>query len=214
MPAKKTIAVKKTSEKNIKKSFTPRALFTKKNLIIGGLIILALLFWFLKDYFIVATVNGQPISRFELNQRLNSQFGPSVIDQLINERLLMGAVRQEGIFVTAQEIDGKVAEIEKSLDGKMSLDEALQSQGMSTSSFKRQLELQLSIEKMFSKDATVSSAEIDEYLKNNKDMFPEATDPAKLKTEVEGFIKQQKISKLYEDWFNKIKEDAKINKNI
>jgi len=192
----------------------PSSLLTPKNLIIGGLIILALLFIVARNYFIVATVNGQPISRFELNARLNQQFGTSVLDQLVNERLLMGAARQQGIFITSQEIDEKIKEIEKSLDGKMSLEQALSLQGLNPSTFRKQMELQLSIEKIFAKDGTVSATEIDEYLKNNQNLFPEATDPAKLKTEVEGFLKQQKISKLYEEWFNKIKKDAKVSKNI
>lgn len=214
MPAKKTITGKKTPPYSNWKKYIPESLLTKKNLIISGLILLALIFWFLKNYFIVATVNGQPISRFELNARLNSQFGSSVVDQLINERLLLGAARQEGIFITSQDLDQKIKEIEKSLDGKMSLDQALKMQSLSPATFRRQLELQLSIEKMFVKEATVGAQEIDEYLKNNKDLFQESTDPAKLRSEVEGFIKQQKISNLYEEWFNKIKKDAKITKNI
>ena len=219
MPVKKTITrktvtAKKTAPAKSWKIFIPESLITRKNLIIAGLILLALSFWFMKNYFIVATVNGQPISRFELNTRLNSQFGSSVVDQLINERLLLGAARQQGIFVTSGEIDQKIKDIEKSLDGKMSLDQALKMQGLSSATFRRQLELQLSIEKMFVKEATVGAQEIDEYLKNNKDLFPQATDPAKLRSEVEGFIKQQKISNLYEEWFNKIKKDAKISRNI
>lgn len=214
MPVKKSTPLKQTAVKKNWKSFIPEPLFTRKNLIIAGLIILALLFWFLKGYFIVATVNGQPVSRFELNQRLNSQFGSTVIDQLINERLILGAARQAGVFITAQEIDIKIKEIEKSLEGKVSLNEALNMQGLNPNTFRRQLELQLSIEKMFQKDATISASEIDDLLKNNKDMFLDATDPAKLKTEAEGYLKQQKVSKLYEDWFNKVKKDAKISKNI
>ena len=87
-------------------------------------------------------------------------------------------------------------------------------QGLNPANFKRQLELQLSIEKMFAKESTVSASEIDEYLKENAEQFADATDPAKLKTEVESFLKQQKISKAYEDWFGGIQKDAKITRNI
>ncbi|OGG03591.1 hypothetical protein A2W14_03375 [Candidatus Gottesmanbacteria bacterium RBG_16_37_8] len=222
MPVKKTTAAKTKlsgvalGEKSQKKSwrdFLPKKIISLKNLLIIGLLLLVVLFWGARKYFIMATVNGQPVSRFELNSRLNSQFGESVLDQLINERLLLGAARGAGIFITSDEIDKRIKEIEGSLEGKMSLTQALSMQGLTPNTFKRQLELQLSIEKLFVSQATVSAAEIDEYLKNNENLFPEATDPAKLKTEVEGFIKQQKISKLYEEWFNKIKKDAKIIRN-
>lgn len=222
MPVKKTLKRSKASKitddkeliSEIKENKVSESVFSKKNLLIAGLIVIAVLFWFLKNYLIVATVNGQPVSRFELNQRLYGQYGSSVVDQLVNERLLLGAVRQKGIFITSAEIDNKVKEIEKSLDGKMTLDQALAAQGMSATTFKRQLEIQLSVEKMFAKEATVSSAELDEYIKNNKEMFATATDTAKLNADVENFLKQQKVTKLYEEWFNNIKKDAKISKNI
>lgn len=214
MPTKKTSAkLTPVKQKNWKEKIKT-VLLAPKNLIIIGLIVLAVLFWWGRKYFIVATVNGQPISRFELSSRLKGQFGETVLDQLINERLLLGATRQQGIFITAEEIDQRIKEIEKSLEGKMSLEQALGLQGLTLSNFRRQLELQLSIEKKFAKDATVSGSEIDEYLKNSENQFPDATDPAKLKTEVESFIKQQKISKLYEEWFGKIKQEAKISRNI
>lgn len=222
MPVKKTLRrskalkIKDSQEliSEIKENKVSESVFSKKNLVIAGLIVIAVLFWFLKNYLIVATVNGQPVSRFELNQRLYGQYGSTVVDQLVNERLLLGAVRQKGIFITADEIENKVKEIEKSLDGKMTLDQALAAQGMSVTTFKRQLEIQLSVEKMFAKEATVSSGELAEYIKNNKEMFATATDTAKLNADVENFLKQQKVTKLYEEWFNKIKKDAKISKNI
>ena len=223
MPVKKTaapktklsrVALEGKSQKKSWRNFLPGKIISPKNLLIVGLLLLALLFWAARNYFIVATVNGQPISRFELNSRLNTQFGQAIIDQLINERLLLGAARQQGIFITAEEIEKRIKDIEGSLEGKMSLTQALSLQGLTPNTFKRQLELQLSIEKLFSDKASVSASEIDDYLKNNQNLFPEATDPAKLKTEVEGFIKQQKISKLYEEWFNNIKKDAKITSNI
>src|SRR3989304_2473877 len=105
MPTKKVSAkLASVKQKNWKEKIKT-VLLTPKNLIIIGLIILAVLFWWGRKYFIVAMVNGQPISRFELSSRLKSQFGETVLDQLINERLLLGATRQQGIFITAEEID-------------------------------------------------------------------------------------------------------------
>ncbi|OGF99907.1 hypothetical protein A3D78_02220 [Candidatus Gottesmanbacteria bacterium RIFCSPHIGHO2_02_FULL_39_14] len=214
MPVKKTLTRSKSKQKKNWREGLPKFFLIPKNLIIIGLLILVLLFWLGRNYFIVASVNGQPISRFELNSRLNTQFGQAILDQLINERLLLGAARQQGIFITAEEIEKRIKEIEKSLDGKMSLRETLSLQGLTPNTFRRQLELQLSIEKLFSDKATVSASEIDDYLENNKNLFPQATDPAKLRQEVEGFIKQQKMGKLYEEWFNNIKKDAKITRRV
>ena len=210
---KKPVKLLSKSKKSVF-SYIPPFLYTPKNLIIITLLVLAVLFWAGRNYFIVAYVNGQPVSRFELNSRLNSQFAESVIEQLINERLILSAARQQGIFITSAEIENRIKEIEGNLQGKMTLPEALNLQGLTPNSFRHQLELQLSIEKIFAGQATVSATEISEYLDNNESLFPEATDPAKLRVQVEGLIKQQKMSSLYEEWFKKIRQDAKITKNI
>lgn len=186
-----------------------------KNLVIVLIIVAAVLFWFARRYLIVATVNGQPVSRFELNERMNAQFGQSTLDSLVNERLIMGASRQEGIFITKEEIDTRVKEIQDRLkQNNVSFADALSAQGLNEQLFRRQLEIQLSIEKMFDKKATVSATEIDEYLKNYPEMTSQSTDAAKLKTDSENILKQQKINGLFEEWFANIKKDAKISSNI
>src|SRR3989338_7477869 len=160
---KKPVKLLSKSKKSVF-SYIPPFLYTPKNLIIITLLVLAVLFWAGRNYFIVAYVNGQPVSRFELNSRLNSQFAESVIEQLINERLILSAARQQGIFITSAEIENRIKEIEGNLQGKMTLPEALNLQGLTPNSFRHQLELQLSIEKIFAGQATVSATEISEYL--------------------------------------------------
>src|SRR3989338_10051872 len=149
MPVKKTLTRSKSKQKKNWREGLPKFFLIPKNLIIIGLLILVLLFWLGRNYFIVAYVNGQPVSRFELNSRLNSQFAESVIEQLINERLILSAARQQGIFITSAEIENRIKEIEGNLQGKMTLPEALNLQGLTPNSFRHQLELQLSIEKIF-----------------------------------------------------------------
>lgn len=184
--------------------------FNTKNLIIIGLLILVLLVWKFKGYFIAATINGAPISRFELNNQLTRRFGQQTLENLINERLILSAARQKGIFITSDEIAGRVKQVEERLAGQTTLVEALKAQGLTDSMFKRQIEIQISIEKMFEKDATVSAKDIDDYIKNNSAFYKESTDPAKVRTEVEANLKQQKISELFDPWFTETRKNASI----
>ena len=191
-----------------------KKLLTPKNYLIAAIILLVVAFWVLRNYLIVATVNGQPISRFELSGRLYSQFGNQILDSLINERLIMGAARQQGIFITSDELNGRQKEIEDRIKDQMTLAEALKLQGLSLPQFRRQLEIQLSIEKMFAKESTVSAEEIDKYIAENSKIFSEATDAAKMKQDAQEILKQQKLNDNYQSWFEKIKKDAKISKNL
>jgi len=194
------------------KGFSLSSFLTVKNIILVLLLVVIVLLWKFKGNFIAATVNGQPISKWQLNSELEKKFGGQVLDAIINERLILGATRQKGIFVTSPEIDKKIEEIEKQLNGKVSLDDALKSQGMTKDDFRKQLEIQISINKMFDKDASISSKEIDDYLEKNSSLSKDATDPAALRSEVTDILKQQKVSDLFNEWFAKIRNDAKITK--
>lgn len=218
MAGKRKKVNKKEAENNkdlfpeISKPQSPKSFLTlKTGLLIAILIIVAFL-WKFKNMFIVATVNNQPISRWQLNNQLVKRFGDQTLDNIINERLILAVSRQKGIFISANEIDARIKEIEKKLEGKMTIDDALAAQGLTKEDFKRQIEIQISIDKLFEKDASVSAKEIDEYIANNSSAYKDATDPAKVKEDVINILRQQKITELFDTWFTDIRKNAKINK--
>lgn len=197
-----------------KETFTNHksSLFSPRNIILVAVLLLALLFWKFKGYFIAATVNGQPISRFELNDQLVRRFGQQILDNIVGERLILAAVRQKGIFITDSEIDSKVKQIEDKLKGKATLSEALTTQGLTMPMFRRQLEIQTSVEKLFDKEASVSSQDIDDYYSKNTSLYKNATDTASVKEEIKSLLKQQKTNDLFEKWFSEMRKNAKIVK--
>ena len=190
---------------------TPKSFLTLKNILLASIIILAIIFWKFKGNIIAATINGRPISRFELNRQLISRYGKQTLDNLINEKLLLRATRDKGIAVTNEEINLRIKEIEARLAGQTTLDEALKVQGLTHEDLKKQIEIQLSIDKMFTGEASVSAAEIDEYLQKNQQSYKSATDPVSLREEITAIIKQQKISELFDKWFSEVKKNARIS---
>ena len=215
MPRKKTVSLKKTSIEPASSLFQKkRNLLTPKNIIILVVFILALLVWRFRSYIIVATINGQPVSRMELNNQLIRQFGQQSLDNIINERLILAAARQKGIFISKEEIDDRVKQVESNLQGTASLVEALSAQGLNDNMFRRQLEIQLSIEKLFDNEATVSPEEVDEYFAQNSDLYKDATDPASLRDGIKENLKQQKVGELFQKWFSDIRENANIKKYL
>lgn len=195
-----------------KKKFKFPRFLQPKFLIIIGLLILGLLVWRFKGYFIVATVNGQPISRWELTDQLIRRFGQQTLDNIINERLILAAARQKGVFVTSPEIDARVKQIEENLKGQTTLSEALAVQGLSENMFRRQIEIQVSIEKLFDKDASVSAIEIDQYIKDNSAIYKSSTEAAKIREEVTQNLKQQKVGQLFDEWFTQTRQSANVKK--
>lgn len=185
---------------------------SKRNIILIVLLIVVALLWQFKSSFIVAMVNGQPVSRWQLNDQLAKKFGQQTLESIINERLILSAARQKGIFVKSEEIDSRTKEIETRLSGKMSLDDALKAQGLTRDDFKKQLDIQLSIEKLFEKEATISPKDIDDYIASNSQAFKSSTNPAEVRNEVNSMLRQQKINDLFEKWFAEIQKSAKVTK--
>lgn len=211
--AKRTVQSKSTENTEIapRTPSLPQRISRKNILIIAVFIVIALL-WKFKSNLIVAMVNGQPVSRWQLDNRMMKKFGDQTLDSIINERLILAAARQKGIFINAEDIDSRIKQIEGKLNGKMTLDDALKAQGLTREDLRQQLEIQLSIEKMFEKEATVSAADIDDYIKNNSQAFKDSTDPAALKEEVKSMLSQQKINDLFGKWFDDMRKNAKVTK--
>jgi foldase protein PrsA len=61
-----------------------------------------------------ALVNGEPISRQELHDELMARFGPEVLNDLVNERLIAQEARARGVVVPEAEIQAWVEDIKGS----------------------------------------------------------------------------------------------------
>ncbi|GEM_PF-1690899 len=182
-----------------------------KKLTVGLLIIvvLAVLLFLKTSWFIAATVNGLPITNFELLSRINKQYREPVLTQLINEKIIKSAIQKSGVSVSQSEIDKSISQIELNVGGAAALDGLLSQQGQSRADLREQLKLQLSLEKMYEKEATVSAEEISEYIEKNKSQLT-ATDSAGQTKEAEGALKQQNLQKIFAEKFEELRNSAKV----
>ena len=173
------------------------------------LIGLSLLIFYKKAWFIAAMVNNTPISNFEVLYKMNQQYRSQTLSQLINEKLILAQARKNNITVTPSDIDKKISQIESSVGGAQILDNLLTQQNQTRQGLRDQLVIQLSIEKLYDKDATVSADQIDNFIASNKDSL-RATDSAGQIKEATDTLKQQKLSQIFNDKFQSLKQSAKI----
>jgi foldase protein PrsA len=146
---------------------------------------------------VAAFVNGRPISRFELNQQLYKQGGSQTLEGMISQRLIETEVAKNNVQVTDDEINKRLDEIKSSLGDNYA--SALSAQGLTEDALKKQLKLQLSMEKLLSDKATVSAEEIKQVAPDGKD-----TESA------EKYLKQQKLQQAISTWVQELRTKAKI----
>lgn len=172
--------------------------------------LLALLYYF-RGIFVVAMVNGQPISHIALIQQLESQDGQQVLDSLITETLIDQQAKKQGITVSQQEIDSDEKTISDNLTQQgQTLDQVLAQQGMTEKSLRDQIRVQKLIEKLLGKNITVTNKEITDYISQNKDTLPQNQTQAELKATVKSQLEQQKLNTKFQAWLQNIRKQANI----
>lgn len=175
-------------------------------ILILGILLLAV---YKKDWFIAAVVNGTPVTNLELQLKLNNQFKTQTLNQMINEKIILSEAAKNNALPAQQEVDQKIADVEKSVGGKDTLDSLLTQQGQTRSGLRDQVMVQLAITKLYEKQATVSADEVSKFIETNKDQL-KATDSAGQEKEAYDSLKQQKLSQVFSQKFQELRQKANI----
>lgn len=211
----KTKTVTKIDKKVTQLSLKNKLQFLKQSslrtkLLIGlAILALLLLIFFNKQWLVSAIVNSSPITSLELLDRLSSQYRQQTLNQLINEKIIFQEAMKKKVLVSKKEIDNKILELEEKVGGKAALDALLIQQGQNRELLKRQLQLQLTAARLYESEATVSAQEVEEFISQNKS-FLQATSSAEQTKEAEDALKQQKLSQIFNEKFQELKQKAKI----
>lgn len=220
--ASKKSSIKKTAtiapeRKSAAISRNYKKLFTKRNIVLGVIVVLLVLgtlLYLFKGLFVAAIVNGQVITRMELNSELERKAGKSTLETLITKKMIFSEMNKKNITVSDAEIKTEIQKIEKSLAQQgRNLEEALSQQQppLTRADLEDQIRIQKMVERLFSKEATVSAKEIDAYIEQNKESFPEGQDEKSLRASVVNQLKEQKLTGKFQEWLSSLQKNAKVN---
>ncbi len=182
---------------------------SKYGIILVIVVILLAIAIYKKSWFVAATVNGMPITNLDLQMKLNQDFRTQTLTQMINEKIILDEAAKNGDIPTQQEINQKIADLEKQVGGKDALDSLLAQQGQTRTSLNEQIKVQLAITKLYKKEATVSADEVNQFIEQNKDQM-KATDSAGQQKEATDAIQQQKLSQIFSQKFQTLKQKANV----
>ena len=215
-PARKTSPKKDTSlveEKITEKKVSP-ALKVKKSYVAAVLavIVIAGLLYAFRSWFIVATVNGQPITRLTYINELERQAGQQTMNTLVTKTLIFQQANERNVTVTDQEINEEIKTIEENLKEQgQRLDQVLTLQGMTRDQLIEQIRLQKLIEKMVSDRVKVSDEEVTEYITANAESLPQDQDAEALQEMARERLEQQKLNQEIQTWLENLQKEATIN---
>jgi foldase protein PrsA len=179
-------------------------------IIIGIIIVLGVLFFLLRGLFVVATVDGNPISRLSIIKKLEKVSGQSLLDSIIIEKLIQNEAKSKKIVISDEEINTQIKTIEDQLIAQgTTLDVALTTQGMTRDELKEQIILQKQAEKLVGDKISITDEEVAQYIKDNNIEVPQGQE-ATINEQVKNALNSEKLSSETQKLISDLKSKAKI----
>jgi len=197
--------VKKEDEKTIKIKVS------RKAIIIAAIVIVVLVaLYLLKGAFVVATVNGSPISRLSVIKKLEKVSGKNLLESLIDQKLVQAEAQNKKIVITNEEVDTEIKNIETQVvAGVTTLDKALAEQKMTMDDLREQIVYQKQMEALVADKINVSDEEVAKYITDNKINIPTGQE-AVANTQIKSELRNQKLSQAATALIAELKSAAKI----
>lgn len=193
----------------------PAKVFFVKNRKIFTLVVVIFLVllggYFAKGLFVVAVVNGQPISRLEVVKQLEKNGGASVEESLIDKALVKQEIARKKITVNKSDIQAYISQVEQSLKGQsQDINAALAAQGMTMADYEKQVEFQMQIQKLLADKVSVTDADVQKYINDNKAQLPTGQDLENAKPLIKSQLEQERLTTEIQALVASLKGTSKI----
>ncbi|MBW6442154.1 SurA N-terminal domain-containing protein [Patescibacteria group bacterium] len=206
---------KKEANKSTKKVGMICSWYKKNKVLAIGIFAVMVAFlggYYFKGMIIAATVNGKPIWRYSVVKQLEQYQGSSLLNSLIDQQLIKQEAKEKGVEPTEEELAEQVKQVEDSVIAQgNNLDDILKEQGMSRKDLEENLAMNVIIEKLLLQQVVVTDEEVQSYIDENEDSFPEDTDIEQIKTLVRQQLEQEKMGTQYQIWLQSLRDKADIN---
>ena len=209
----KKSALKVSSQKPISKPVVAKTKPVNKLIFLIPLliIVIAVLLYVFRSSYLVAVVNGKPVTKFQLWNELEKQAGKQVLESLVIESLILQEAQNQNIQITQADIDVEIQKIKENLKQQgQELDQLLAAEGMSLVELKEQMKMQKIVEQLAAGSVVVTDEEVKEYLDKNVDFLPKDATPEELQITVKGQLEQQKQNEQVQKWIQALQEKANI----
>ncbi|MBX4188093.1 MAG: SurA N-terminal domain-containing protein [Candidatus Doudnabacteria bacterium] len=198
-----------------KKSFNLKRFINYKVLaLILAVVIVGSLAYYYKSFFVAATVNGKPISRWAVIKELEQQSGREALDSLITEKLISAEAKKQNVQVSEDEINVRIKQLEGQIAAQGgTLDEMLATQGVSKADLEDQIVLQVKAEKILGDKLNVTEEDVIKFVADSGQAL-EAGKEEEQKAQIRENIKQQKFNEQIVAWIDDARTKASINEFV
>ena len=136
------------------------------------------------------------------------------VDSLINRTLLLQEADRAGIKITPEEQEAKFVSVRATYPGDVEFQNHIKALGITEEGLKKELEVQLRVQKLLDRDMgdkiRVTDEELEEYRKQNPEQFQDVIDFEEVEEEVRTFLRAGKERGAMEAYYDALRENATI----
>ena len=164
-----------------------------------------------KSLFVVGKVNGQFITRLELEKSMNDRYAKATFDDLASTNLLYQLASQNGVTVSDEELNKEISDTETRLGGKEALNSTLDRMGYTKERFTKEMTMLVLEKKLAAKifKAEVSDEDVAKFYTDNKTLFPDKK-LDEVKADITNNLVSQELQQQFTTWFQEQKDKAVI----
>lgn len=189
----------------------PKKFFVVLALIVllGGLLVLGGKKY--KGLVVAGKVNGQVITRWQLEKALNDRYAKQTLDDLAGSILVKQLAKENGVVVSDEDVSNEIVATEQRLGGKEALQTTLDRMGYTNARFQEEMRTQVLVAKLAAKvlKVEVTDAEVKKFFDENKTLFPNKKFD-EVKEDIKQNLVQQKVQQEFTTWFADQKKKANI----
>jgi parvulin-like peptidyl-prolyl isomerase len=187
---------------------------TENKLIIAigiAIVLIVVSLFFAKELFVVATVNGSPISRLSVITELEKQGGKQALEEIINKKIIETELNKQKIVVPKEEIDVEIEKIKTQILAQGgTLEMALKQQGLTEKELEKEITNQKKLEKLLAEKITISDIEIDAYIQESKATPPKDVKMEDFRNQIKEQLKKDKFQSEAQQWVTNLTTNSKI----
>lgn len=174
------------------------------------IVIIALLTYKFGPWLVPAVVDGKPVSRFGVWQRMEKSYGEQTLDDMVNEMILDRAIEKSGVKVEQSAIEAQLADLETQFESLGGLDAALEQRGLTKAELEKQIVTQLSVEQILADKVSVDDAAVQTEYDTNKDTLYKDKKFDEVKDSIRATLKDSLLRDAFLTWFGEIKKEANV----
>lgn len=122
---------------------------------------------------VVASVNGEEITKDDLYETLTDKYGASAVNALIEEKIIDMEAEKAKIKISDDDIAAEMQNYADSVGGQQALDMFMMQQGITKEDLEKEIVQYLKIEKLIGPKIDVTEEEMKEHFEENKESFNE-----------------------------------------